>query len=176
MTQFSVNTHRVNPYGQFKFRVRWDGRIVAGISYVSGLERHTEVVEYREGGQPNIHRKAPALTSFTPIVLKRGITHDTAFEQWANLVWNPAGNPEIALKDFRKDILIELLNETGQVVLVYKAFRCWPSEYSPVSDLDANAAAVAMETLVLEYEGWERDTSVAEPMEPGAGASNKRKR
>lgn len=176
MTQFSVNPHRVYPYSQFKFRVRWDGRLVPGVSYVSGLARQTSVVEYREGGQSNIHRKEPALTAFAPLVLKRGVTHDTTFEQWANLVWNLAGNPEIALKDFRKDISIELLNEAGQVVLAYRVYRCWPSEYAAFEELNASGVAVAMETLTLQYEGWERDTAVVEPVEPGAGPSSKRKR
>ena len=73
---------------------------------------------------------------------------------------------EVSLADFRKDIVLELLNEAGQVVLAYKIFRCWPSEYQALPELDANAAAIAIQMLKLESEGWERDVSVGEPSEP----------
>jgi len=168
MAQFTVNPHRFDPYKDFKFRVRWDGRVVAGVSRVSALKRTTEVVEHREGTDASSSRKSPGRTRFEPITLERGVTHDTAFEDWANQVWRlgaGAGN-EVALSSFRKDIVIELCNEAGQVVLAYKVYRCWVSQFEALPDLDANAAAVAIQTIVLENEGWERDTSVPEPKEP----------
>jgi len=168
MAQFTVNPHRFDPYKDFKFRVRWDGRVVAGVSRVSALKRTTEVVEHREGTDASSSRKSPGRTRFEPITLERGVTHDTAFEDWANQVWRlgaGAGN-EVALSSFRKDIVIELCNEAGQVVLAYKVYRCWVSQFQALPDLDANAAAVAIQAIVLENEGWERDTSVPEPKEP----------
>ena len=168
MAQFSVNPERFDPYKNFKFRVRWDGRVVAGISKVGALKRTTEVVKHREGGDPSTSRKSPGRTEFDPITLERGVTHDREFEQWANKVWNfGAGlGAEISLKDFRKDIIIELYNEAGQKVISYKIYRCWVSEYQALPDLDANANAVAIQTIKLENEGWQRDTDVAEPSEP----------
>ncbi len=168
MAQFTVNTHRFDPYKNFKFRVKWDGRYVAGVSKVGSLKRSTEVVEHREGGDPSTSRKSPGRTKYEAITLERGVTHDTAFEQWANKVWNfGAGlGAEVSLKDFRKDIIIELYNEAGQLAVAYKVFRCWVSEYQSQSDCDANANAVAIQTLKLENEGWERDYEVTEPSEP----------
>ena len=168
MAQFTVNTHRFDPYKNFKFRVKWDGRYVAGVSKVGSLKRSTEVVEHREGGDPSTSRKSPGRTKYEAITLERGVTHDTAFEQWANKVWNfGAGlGAEVSLKDFRKDIIIELYNEAGQLAVAYKVFRCWVSEYQSQSDCDANANAVAIQTLKLEHEGWERDYEVTEPSEP----------
>lgn len=167
MAQFSVNATRFDPYKNFKFRVKWDGRYVAGISKVSGLKRTTEVVKHREGSDPSTSRKSPGRTEYEAITLERGVTHDVEFERWANKVWNfGAGlGAEAALKDFRKNLTIEVCNEAGQVVLAYNVFRCWPSEYQPLPDLDANANAVAIQTLKLENEGWERDYSVTEPTE-----------
>jgi phage tail-like protein len=165
MAEFTVNPNRVDPYKNFKFRLRWDGQVVAGVSKVSALRRTTEVVEHREGGDPSTSHKSPGRTKYEPITLERGLTHDPAFEAWANQVWNPEGDAAMSLKSFRKDVLLELHNEAGQVVKAYKIFRCWPSTYQAVPDLDANAAAVAFEVLVLENEGWERDTSVQEPQE-----------
>src|SRR5882672_3376624 len=172
MTQFTVNPHRFDPYKNFKFRVKWDGRYVAGVSKVSALKRSTEVIEHREGGDPSTSRKSPGLTKFEPITLERGVTHDPEFEQWANKVWNfGAGlGAEVSLKDFRKDIGIELYNEAGQLVIAYKVFRCWVSEYQALPDLDADNNAVALQHIKLEHEGWERDSSVAEPVEPGFGS------
>jgi phage tail-like protein len=168
MAEFTVNPNRHDPYKQFKFNVRWDGKLVAGISKVSALRRSTEVVAHREGGDPSISRKSPGESKYDPITLERGVTHDAEFEDWANKVWklNQPPGQEVSLANFRKDIVLELLNEAGQVVLAYNVYRCWPSEYVALSDLDANGTAVAIEHLKLENEGWERDTSVVEPKEP----------
>jgi phage tail-like protein len=168
MAQFSVNAQRFDPYKSFKFRVRWDGRYVAGVSKVSALKRTTETIEHREGGDPSSSRISPGRTSYEAITLERGVTHDTEFEAWANKVWNfGAGlGAEVSLADFRKDILLELCNEAGQVVLAWKIYRCWVSEFQALPELDANANAVAIQSLKLENEGWERDLSVAEPSEP----------
>lgn len=168
MAQFSVNAQRFDPYKNFKFRIKWDGRYVAGISKVSALRRTTEVVTHREGGDPSSVRKSPGQTRFEAIVLERGVTHDPEFETWAGRVWNfGAGlGAEMALKNFRKDIILEMYNEAGQVVLSYKIYRCWVSEYQALPELDASANAVAIQHIRLENEGWERDNSVVEPTEP----------
>jgi phage tail-like protein len=168
MAQFSVNPQRFDPYKNFKFRVKWDGRYVAGISKVSALKRSTEVVEHREGGDPSLSRKSPGRNKFEPLTLERGVTHDPDFEAWANKVWNFGAGPgaEASLADFRKDVIIDLFNEAGQKVISYQVYRCWVSEYQALPDLDANANAVAIQTLKLENEGWARDESVTEPTEP----------
>lgn len=168
MAQFPVNTHRHDPYKNFKFRVKWDGRYVAGISHISALRRTTEVVEHRDGGEPGLQRKSPGRTSFDPIRLERGVTHDPEFERWANKVWNlgAGGGAEASLKDFRKDILVELYNEAGQLVIAYRVYRCWVSEFQALPDLDASGNAVAIQSITLQNEGWERDDAVVEPVEP----------
>jgi phage tail-like protein len=168
MAQFAVNTHRFDPYKNFKFRIKWDGRYVAGVSKVGSLKRSTEVVEHREGGDPSTSRKSPGRTKYEAITLERGVTHDVEFEAWANKVWHVGAGlgAEVSLKDFRKDVILEVYNETGQVVIAYKIFRCWVSEYQAMPDLDANANAIAIQTLKLENEGWERDPDVVEPAEP----------
>ena len=168
MAQFSVNPLRFDPYKNFKFRVRWDGRVVAGICKVGALKRTTEVVEHRQGGDPSLSRKSPGRTKYEPITLERGVTHDPEFEAWANKVWS-LGNglgSEVSLRDFRKDIILEVYNEAGQLAIAYKIYRCWVSEFQSLPDLDANANAVAIQTIKLENEGWERDTAVVEPAEP----------
>ena len=168
MAQFSVNTQRFDPYKNFKFRVKWDGRYVAGVSKVGSLKRSTELVEHREGGDPSSSRKSPGRTKYEAISLERGVTHDPEFERWANKVWNYGSGlgSEVSLKDFRKDIIIELYNEAGQLVLAYKVYRCWVSEFQAEADLDANANAVLIQNIKLENEGWERDYEVQEPSEP----------
>ncbi len=168
MPQFTVNATRLDPYKNFKFRVKWDGKYVAGISKVGALKRTTEVVKHREGTDPSSSRKSPGRTEYEAISLERGVTHDKDFEQWANKVWNYGSGlgAEVALKDFRKDLIIEVYNETGQLVLAYKVYRAWVSEFQAQADLDANANAVLIQSIKLENEGWERDYEVAEPSEP----------
>lgn len=168
MANFTVNPRRFDPYKNFKFRVKWDGRYVAGVSKVSALTRSTEVVEHREGGDPSTPRRSPGRTKFEPVTIERGVTHDLAFEQWANKVWNQGAGPgaELSLADFRKDIIIDVFNDSGQKVISYSVYRCWVSEFRALPELDANANAVAIQTLKLENEGWDRDPSVVEPLEP----------
>lgn len=168
MAQFTVNPSRFDPYKNFKFRVKWDGRYVAGVSKVSTLKRTTEVVKHREGGDPSSSRKSPGRTEYDAITLERGVTHDLEFERWSNKVWNYGSGlgAETSLADFRKDITVELYNEAGQLAISYRVYRCWVSEFQALPDLDANANAVAIARLRLENEGWERDYDVAEPSEP----------
>ncbi len=173
MAQFSTNSTRFDPYKNFKFRVKWDGAYVAGISKVGALKRTTEVVEHREGGDPSTSRKSPGRTKYEPITLERGVTHDIAFQQWANKVWDYQNatasaeqrNKEASLSDFRKDIIIDMFNEAGQKVLSYLVYRAWVSEYQALPELDANANAVAIQTIKLENEGWDMDPAVKEPAE-----------
>ena len=170
MAQFSVNIQpqRFDPYKNFKFKVKWDGKYVAGVSKIGALKRTTEVVKHREGGDPSHGHKSPGRTEYEAITLERGVTHDLEFENWARKVWDFGSGlgKEVSLKDFRKDIIIELYNESGQKVIAYKIYRCWVSEYQAQADLDGNANAVLIQNIKLENEGWERDTSVTEPSEP----------
>ncbi len=168
MAQFTVNPQRFDPYKNFKFRVKWDGKYVAGVSKVGMLKRTTEVVKHREGGDPSSSRKSPGRTEYDAITLERGVTHDLEFEKWANKVWNFQSGlgAEVSLKDFRKDIIIEIYNEAGQLAIAYKVFRCWVSEFQAAADLDANANAVLIQHIKLENEGFERDAETPEPSEP----------
>lgn len=170
MAQFTTNAERFDPYKTFKFQVFWADSPdpVAGVSKVSALSRSTEPVEHREGNSPSTVRKSPGQTTYEPITLERGVTHDPAFEEWANKIWNLGSGlgAEVSLKDFRKNITIKLLNEAGQVVIAYKVERCWVSQYQAMPELDASTNAVAIQTLTLQHEGWERDDDVPEPNEP----------
>ena len=165
MSTFPVNPHRLDPYKVFKFQVIVDNHVIPGVSRVSALRRHTEVIRFREGAFTSHFLTAPGVTRFDPIVLERGITHDTTFESWAELAYSPAGDAAMSLKEFRKDMRINLLNQQGSVVLSYMVYRCWVSEYVALPELDAQANAVAIESIVLEHEGFERDRAVTEPVE-----------
>jgi phage tail-like protein len=168
VAQFNVNAQRLDPYKNFKFRLKWDGKYVLGCSKLSGLKRTTEVVEHREGGDPSTSHKSPGRNKFEALTLERGRTQDLEFQKWAGLVWS-IGNglgAEVSLANFRKNMYLEFYNEAGQLVLAYKIYRCWVSEYQALPDLDANANAVAIEHIKIENEGFELDTSVTEPLEP----------
>ena len=171
MAQFTVNTQRIDPYKNFKFRVKWQSdpggpfAIVAGVSKASALKRTTDVVSHREGGDISTERKSLGLSKFEAVTLERGITFDLEFEKWANLVYSTEGDGAVSLANFRKNILIDLLNEQGVTVHSYQLFRCWVSEYTALPGLDANANAIAFETIVLQNEGFERDVSIVEVAE-----------
>src|SRR5450755_1673149 len=174
MTEFVVNAQRFDPYKNFKFRLKWDGRYVAGISKVSVLKRTTEVVKHREGGDPSTSRKSPGLTEYDAITLERGVTHDPDFEAWAATVWQIGAGlgAEVSLASFRKDVLLDFYNEAGELAISYKIYRAWVSEYQALPDLDSNANAVAIQYIKLENEGWDRDVSVAEPKEPSFNSTS----
>jgi len=167
MGQFKTNPTRYDPYKNFKFRVKWDGQYVAGVSKIGALKRTTEVVKHRDGADPSSSRKSPGRTEYEAITLERGVTHDPEFEQWANKVWNFGSGlgKEVSLQDFRKDIIIDVYNEAGQLATSYKVYRCWVSEFEAQAGLDANANAVLIQTIKLENEGWERDQDATLPAE-----------
>lgn len=165
MAKFTVNASRFDPYRNFKFRVKVDNQYVAGLSKCSALKKTTESTDWYESGDPSTPRKLPGKTKYDPITLSAGVTHDPTFEKWANLVNNFKGDAAISLKNFRKDIIIDVFNEADQVVLSYHVFRCWVSEYQALPELDAAGNAVMITTIRLENEGWQRDESVTEPTE-----------
>ena len=164
MAEFSVNATRFDPYKSHMFRVKWDGVYVAGLAKMSPLKRSTAPVSHRVGGDPSHDRKSPGLTTYDAVTLERGVTHDLAFEAWATKV-SSLSQPGISLKDFRKDLIVDVFNEAGQKVLSYKLYRCWVSEYQALPGLDATTAATAIQSIKIELEGWERDVAVTEPAE-----------
>ena len=165
MPPFNVNTHRIDPYKNFKFRVLWDNLPVAGLSKMSAVKRMTEVIEWREAGGPSIIRKLPGRTKFEPITLEAGLTHDRQFMNWADQVNNPQGDAAMSLVAYRKEVVVEVLNLQGTPALAFKLRRAWASEFQAVPEMDANANAVAIQTLKLEFEGFEIDEAVTEPTE-----------
>lgn len=176
-TEFPRASYRSDPYRNFRFRVKWDGRYIAGVSKVSALRRTTLVVPRSPSDAGVPPRRTPGQCAYAPITLERGVTHDPAFEKWANQVRDyhraslNAGQEEVGKRPgppetFRKDIILELYNEAGQKVVSYNIYGCWPSEFVALDELDANGTGIAIQTLTLEIDGWERDTVVAEPAEP----------
>lgn len=166
MAQFTRN-NRIDPYKNFKFRVYWAGGSspVAGISKVSEMKRTTEVVSHREGNDVSTPRHSPGSTKYEAITLERGVTHDHDFEDWASRVYSTKGDASVSLANFRRDMVIQVLNLQGVVVRSYNVFRCWPSEYVALPELDSNAQAVAIEKIVIQNEGWERDVDIREVAE-----------
>ncbi len=162
---FNANAHRHDPYRNFKFQVLIDGYPVAGLKKVSALIKKTEVVEWRTSGDPTHVRKIPGKTLYEPITLEQGLSHDPVFEQWANLVNNIDGDSAMSLVNFRKDIVINVINLQGMVTISYVVKRAWVSEYQALPDLDAESTQVGIQRIVLEHEGWERDEAAAEPAE-----------
>ena len=144
---YGSNAPRVDPYRNFKFRVKWDGRYVAGVSKVSALERTTEAVEFREGGDASPTRRMPGPTRYGAITLERGLTHDREFEAWATA---DAGSSS------SKDVVVELYDEAGQLFTSYRVSGCWVSQYQALPDLDADRETVLIERLRLECDRWER--------------------
>jgi len=163
---FSVNAHRFDPYRTFKFQILIDGRPVAGLKKMGALKKKTEAIKWRTAGDPSTERILPGGTSYEPITLEQGLSHDPVFEQWANLVNSIQGDAAMSLKNFRKDIVINVLNLQGAVAISYKLYRAWVSEYQALPEMDAGTMnAVGIQTITLQHEGWERDTSVTEPTE-----------
>jgi phage tail-like protein len=165
---FPANPTRLDPLKNFKFRIKWDNKYVAAVSKISSLKRTTEVITFRSGGDPSNSILSPGKQKYEPITCERGLTMDMAFNQWAGLVWNYGAGlgSEVSLANFRKDLYLEFYNEAGQLVMAYKLYRCWVSEYHALPDLDAGGNAIAIEYIKIETEGWERDPSVTEPVEP----------
>lgn len=132
MPQPTVHPQSPDPYRNFKFRLSWDGRYVAGASKMSGFDRKS-------------------------ITLERGVTHDPEFERWTHGLEAFDADPtrEFSLEDIRKDLIVEVCDEAGIPALAYRIRRCWVSEYQSMPDLDADANAIAITRLTLQNDGWE---------------------
>lgn len=164
---FTVNINRFDPYKTFRFLVYFGTATtpVAGVSKVGGLKRSADVIEYKQGGDA-ITRKGLGRVKYEAITLERGITHDRDFEEWADAAQVlDKGAAGTSLKNLRRQVRIELLNEAGQPVHRYIVHRCWVSEFQGLADLDAGGNGVAIEHIKLENEGWEHDLTLGEPTE-----------
>jgi len=171
MAEFPKNPQRLTPYPNFRFKIKWDGNYVAGVSKIGPLSRKTDVMKHRSGGDPSVEHLAPGQTSYEAIAVERGVSYDPTFEQWANKVFDvtnsqSATGQNTSLGDFRKNISIEVYNEAGQKVLAYNIYNAWVSDYQSVSDMDASGNAFVMQSMTIQHEGWERDPSVKEVKEP----------
>jgi phage tail-like protein len=163
---FPANAHRYDPYRTFMFQVVIDGKPVAGLKKMSVLKKSTEAVKWRSAGDPTHERVMPGGTSYEPITLEQGLTHDPVFENWANLVNNIQGNAAMSLVNYRKDIVLNVLNLQGTIAIAYQVKRAWVSEFQALPEFDAGTMnAVGIQTITIQHEGWQRDPAVPEPAE-----------
>lgn len=165
MPMFNVNAHRIDPYKNFRFRVTWDGRTVAALSKMSAIKKATEAIEWRSAADAGIVRKMPGRTKFEAVTFEQGLTHDRQFLEWANQVNNPQGEAANSLVNYRKTVRVEVLNMQGTPVMAFNLLRAWVSEFQALPEMDANANAVAIQTLKVEYENFILDEAVTEPAE-----------
>jgi phage tail-like protein len=142
MADLGPDRARADSYWDFRFRVWWDGRHVAGFAKFTP-------------------RRPPRRARYEAVTLERGITHDREFEQWATKVW-----PAEPRKAWLRDMRIDVHDEVGRLTTAYKVLHAWVSESQALPELDANANAVAIQHLKLEHEGFEREDGVPEPDEP----------
>lgn len=165
-----ADSNPILPFKNFRFVVFFPDspNPVAAVSKISTLKRTTEVVSHRDGGDLSTPRHAPGSTKFEPITLERGVTLDTAFETWANLVYSTDSNGTVSLANYKRDITIEVRNVAGIAVVKYVVTRAWVSEFVALPDLDANANAVMLEHVIIQNEGWQRDTTFTTPGDPDA--------
>ncbi len=181
-TQFPKETYRIDPYKNFRFKLKWEGKYVAGVSKVSALNPTTDVVTYRSGRDSLESRSLPGKNTYEAITLERGVTYDMNFEQWANMFWDyhntttddqagDSGNKDVSMNDFRKDMILEMYNEAGQKVMAYNIYRCWPSEFTAMPELGENGNTVLIQSMKLQNEGWERVISVQKPTEPNSDSA-----
>jgi phage tail-like protein len=162
---FVKNVHRKDPYKTFNFRLILDGNPVAFLSKMGKLTRTTDVIPFRSGNDPTHDTKSPGRTTYQAITLERGLTHDQAFKDWANKIHQFGGNPLTDLVGYKKDVILEMLNEKHQVAHRLFLYNAWVSEFTAMPDLDANANTVAIESIKIEIEGFEEDPNTVEPDE-----------
>ena len=164
---FPANAHRYDPYRTFKFQVVIAGKAVAGLSKMGALKKTTEVVNWRAAGDPSYQRAMPGGTKFENVTLEQGLSHDPVFEEWANAVNNVAdGDAGMSLLNFRRDVVINVLNLQGAPAISYVLRRAFVTEYQALPEMDSNSMnAVGIQSVTLTYEGFTRDAAVAEPSE-----------
>ena len=163
---FVKNAHRYDPYKTYKFQVAWDGKVVLGVNKVGPLKWASTPITYRSGGDDSFETKSPGQIKYDGITLERGVTHDLEFEDWARKVHAYArGDRGKGMVDYKKEMELTVMNEAGQPVIRYFLHGCWVSEFTTMPQLDASANSVAVESIKLETEGWDRDEGLKEPKE-----------
>jgi phage tail-like protein len=156
-------TSQFDPYRTFKFRVRLDNAVIAGVSKVSALGRTVAANEVKQGGDLLAPRQNPAAVSYDEVTLEQGWSADTSFERWANAVTRLQANP--TEKRFKRTVYIDVFALNGNLapgptasapIASYKLHRCWVSKYVALPGLDADSAGVGIRSVTLKHEGWER--------------------
>src|SRR3970040_1507273 len=138
---------RVDPFGNYNFKVEIDGITRAAFHEVNGFDSTVDVIEHREGGENTTLRKLPGMTKYSNIVLKWGMTDDVMLYRWHRQIVQ--GDIE------RKNGSIVLLNRRGEEVARWNFVRAWPTKYDG-PDFTAEGNDVAIETIELAHEGVER--------------------
>lgn len=164
---FPANAHRYDPYRTFKFQVVIAGRTVAGLSKMGALKKSTEVVNWRSAGDPSMQRAIPGGSKNETIAFEQGLSHDPIFEEWANAVNNVAdGDAGMSLRNYRRTVVINVLNLQGVPAISYLLRRAWVSEFQALPEFDANNMnTIGIQSITVAYEGFVRDAAVTEPVE-----------
>jgi len=135
---------RQDPYRNYNFLVEIDGIARAGFRECSGLDSSSDPIEYREGNDRLTMRKLPAMTKYSNISLKRGVTDDAELYQWWKSVMDG--------KAQRKNLSIILLDDTGAEKLRWNVVEAWPTKWTGPT-FNATAHEVAIEGLDIAHEG-----------------------
>ena len=152
----------------------------AGFSEVQLPKANISEIPYRENIDNQRFSKIPGLVKYDPISLRRGVTRSRDFYDWYRLV-----NEELALtnvaqelskdakfspvqsENFRKDMIVEVMDRSGQTVKAWYMFNCWPIAYKPGNDLTANSEEKLIEEITLTYEYF-LETEVRQGEDVGA--------
>jgi phage tail-like protein len=141
---------RHGPYRRLRFLLEIDGVAKAGFSRCSLPTARTDVIEYREGTDPDTPRKLGGLDRYGPLTLESGVTDDSlALSEWRKLA------EQGKLGEARRAIAVVVLDEEGEAGPRWEFRNAWASRYA-APDLDADRSEVAIERLEIVHEGMER--------------------
>jgi phage tail-like protein len=144
---------RNDPYRNFRYRLEIDGITQAGFSEATVPDTTVDVIEYREGNEPNpaTVRKLTGLTKYGNLSLKWGITDSMELYNWHKDV--TLG--KIESDKLRKNISVIVIDEEGNDKSRWNFVQAWPTKYD-APDLTAKGNDVSIETLEIVHEGLER--------------------
>ncbi len=148
------------PFPKFYFKVsrpelEFNSVDQIGFTEVSGLDYQSDLIEYRHGSDPNFSKiKMPGLRKFSNVTLKKGVIQGFKDANSEFFSWVGDGRKDNSIrkrKDYRKNIVITLLDEESNPVVAWTLTNAFPVKVA-FTDMKADANEVAVETLELAIE------------------------
>jgi phage tail-like protein len=146
-TALSDSASDPDPVGELRYQVVLDDeQTIGAFAECTGLSAEYDVFEYAEGGQHGFVHKFRGGMKFPNIVLKRGVTYETAFLDWFT-------NKNQVTRKNRGNVTLILLGDDGEQVRSWAFASAFPVKWTG-PNFNSKSTSIAMESLEIAHQGF----------------------